>query len=154
MARNIDEMLARDEDDRYAQEKAANRFVAYPDPLTKGEPYTIGRGHTGPEVHAGLVWDAAQEEFAYQLDKASAWQACVDHFPWFGHLNDARQAVLWSMMFQMGPTRVLKFRDTLDAVRDERYAHAAECMRQSVWARQTPKRVIRLAYQLEMGEWQ
>lgn len=27
---------------------------AYPDPATGGEPWTIGVGHTGPEVHKGM----------------------------------------------------------------------------------------------------
>ena len=30
---------------------------AYPDPATGGDPWTIGYGHTGPEVHEGLYWD-------------------------------------------------------------------------------------------------
>lgn len=39
---------------------------AYPDPKTKGDPWTIGWGHTGPEVKKGLVWsqDKANEVFA------------------------------------------------------------------------------------------
>lgn len=28
---------------------------AYPDPATGGDPWTIGVGHTGPEVHKGLT---------------------------------------------------------------------------------------------------
>ena len=28
---------------------------AYPDPATGGDPWTIGYGHTGPDVHPGLV---------------------------------------------------------------------------------------------------
>ena len=30
------------------------RLDAYPDPGTGGDPWTIGYGHTGPEVHKGL----------------------------------------------------------------------------------------------------
>jgi lysozyme len=32
------------------------RNDAYPDPATGGDPWTIGVGHTGPEVFKGLVW--------------------------------------------------------------------------------------------------
>jgi len=32
------------------------RNEAYPDPATGGDPWTIGVGHTGPEVFKGLVW--------------------------------------------------------------------------------------------------
>ena len=31
------------------------RLSAYPDPASGGEPWTIGYGHTGPEVTAGLT---------------------------------------------------------------------------------------------------
>ncbi len=30
------------------------RLKAYPDPGTGGEPWTVGWGHTGPDVHKGL----------------------------------------------------------------------------------------------------
>jgi lysozyme len=29
------------------------RLVAYPDPASGGEPYTIGYGHTGPDIYLG-----------------------------------------------------------------------------------------------------
>ena len=31
------------------------RLHAYPDPATHGEPYTVGYGHTGPDVHPDLI---------------------------------------------------------------------------------------------------
>ena len=31
------------------------RLKAYPDPATGGDPWTIGVGHTGPEVHPGMT---------------------------------------------------------------------------------------------------
>lgn len=37
---------------------------AYPDPATGGAPWTIGYGHTGPEVHPGMVI-TQQEADAY-----------------------------------------------------------------------------------------
>jgi lysozyme len=43
------------------------RLTAYPDPGTGGAPITIGWGHTGPEVHLGLVW--TQEQADAQLVK-------------------------------------------------------------------------------------
>jgi lysozyme len=132
----------------------AREHKAYPDPLTKGDPWTIGVGHTGPEVHQGLVWTDEQIDAALTADIAEATKECAAHFQWFASLNEPRQAVLIGMCFQMGMDRLLGFHRTLDCIRDQRYADAAEHMRQSVWARQTPKRCIRLAYQLESGEWQ
>jgi lysozyme len=38
------------------------RFCAYPDPATRGAPWTIGYGHTGPEVKPGLCISKAKAE--------------------------------------------------------------------------------------------
>ncbi|MBQ4675575.1 lysozyme [Aeromonas hydrophila] len=47
------------------------KLQAYPDPGSKnGEPWTIGRGHTGPEVKPGLVWTQAQADAAFLVDIA------------------------------------------------------------------------------------
>lgn len=142
---DIDSLLVGDE---------GKRYVAYADPLTGAEPWTIGIGHTGPEVHPGLVWNDDQVDYAYQLDKGAAYTDCLDNFqPWFTQLTEPRQAVLWSMRFQLGLGRMLQFRPTLDNIRDGHYANAAEHMRQSLWGRQTSKRVNRLASILETGNW-
>lgn len=139
---NLRSMLERDE---------GRRNVAYLD--TRGN-VTIGVGHTGPEVHKGLVWTEAQIDAALDADIIKATSGCRGAFPWFDKLNDARQAVLAAMAFQMGAAGLLKFHDTLHAIESQRFAHAAECMRQSNWAHQTPKRAIRMAYQMESGAWQ
>lgn len=126
---------------------------AYPDPLTGGAPWTIGVGHTGPEVHQGLVWTPQQVNAALDADISEKTLQCIASFPWFGRLNEPRQAVLIGMCFQLGMKGLLGFKNTLAAVRDERWANAAEGMRQSLWGKQTPKRVNRLAHQMEVGEW-
>lgn len=46
------------------------RLKAYPDPGTGGDPWTIGVGHTGPEVHAGLVWTQQQVDETLRADLA------------------------------------------------------------------------------------
>ena len=138
-------MIERDEGRRYS---------AYPDPLTHAAPWTIGVGHTGPEVHQGLIWNDDQIDFALELDVDDATQACMDHFTWFSQLNDARQAVLISMMFQMGPSRVLAFKTTLSMIACGNFAAASQSMLDSVWAHQTPLRCARLAMQMKSGVWE
>jgi len=47
------------------------KLVAYPDPGSRnGEPWTIGWGHTGPEVHKGLVWTQQQADAQFLVDVA------------------------------------------------------------------------------------
>ena len=45
------------------------RLTAYPDPGSKdGKPWTIGWGHTGPEVHSRLGWTQAQADAVFLID--------------------------------------------------------------------------------------
>jgi len=43
-------------------------FDAYPDPGTGGDPWTIGWGSTGPDIHKGLVWTQAQCDARLEAD--------------------------------------------------------------------------------------
>ena len=140
---DVREQLVRDE---------GRRHTAYPDFLTGGAPWTIGVGHTGPEVHQDLIWNDAQIDAQFEVDLAEAELLCRMNFPWFDRLNEPRQAVLINMAFQMGQG-LLGFHDTLANVRDEHWANAAEHMRQSKWASQTHARAMRLATQMETGAW-
>ena len=44
------------------------RLEAYPDPASGGEPFTIGYGHTGPDVIKGLTIDEEQALVLLQQD--------------------------------------------------------------------------------------
>ncbi|MBC8786506.1 lysozyme [Pseudomonas fluorescens] len=44
---------------------------AYPDPASGGAPWTIGLGHTGPEVVKGLVWTQAKADAQLLTDLSS-----------------------------------------------------------------------------------
>ena len=46
------------------------RLNAYPDPGTGGAPWTIGYGHTGPDVYRGLKITEAQAEDLLRKDLA------------------------------------------------------------------------------------
>jgi len=47
---------------------------AYPDPGTGGDPWTIGWGTTGPDIHKGLIWtqEQANERLASDVAKFAA----------------------------------------------------------------------------------
>lgn len=126
------------------------RNSAYLDTL--GIP-TIGVGHTGPEVHLGLTWTDEQVNAALDADIAKKTVEVVYSLPWFGELNEPRQAVLLQMAFQMGTHGLLGFPNTLAAVREGRWADASQGMLLSKWAQQTTNRAHRLARQMLTGEW-
>ena len=46
----------------YARQLPDGRCQAYPDPATKGPPWTIGFGTTGPDVKPGVTWSRAYAE--------------------------------------------------------------------------------------------
>jgi lysozyme len=152
---NVREMLRREE---------GNALKAYPDPVSHGDPWTIGVAHTGPEVVEGLVWTQAQADATFEVDVDHAEAECRGAFPWFDQLNEARQAVLIGMVFQMGlghaphagaeGTGLLGFPKALAAIHDQRWHDALGQLLDSRWAKQTPARALRMARQMETGEWQ
>lgn len=77
-------------------------YKAYKDPLSAdGRPYTIGIGHTGPDVYLGLVWNDAQIDAAYEED-ASESEMLVDGCVKVT-LNKGQYDALVSIMFNVGP---------------------------------------------------
>ena len=56
---------------------------AYPDPATGGDPWTIGYGHTGPEVHPGMVITQAEADALLRQDaeKVAKQVAPMVHVP-------------------------------------------------------------------------
>ena len=54
-----------------AKKQPDGSFLAYPDPGTGGDPWTIGWGSTGPDIRKGVVWTQQQcdDRFAEHLDE-------------------------------------------------------------------------------------
>jgi lysozyme len=48
------------------------RLTSYPDPATGGAPWTVGWGHTGPEVKPGMTITQTQAETYLNADLARA----------------------------------------------------------------------------------
>lgn len=130
------------------------RFDAY---LDSEGILTVGVGHNCEAVPVAGVTkpgDRISEELASQLLDAdlAATEKDLDRFlPWWRGLDDARQNVLMNMGFNLGVPRLSKFVKTLEAVKREDYAKAADEMLESKWAAQVGKRAIRLAQAMEQG---
>lgn len=56
--------------------------------------------------------------------------------PWWRRLDDIRQRVLIDLCFNLGITKLLKFRRTLQALQAGRYGDAANYLNESLWATQ------------------
>ncbi|HKT54739.1 MAG TPA: glycoside hydrolase family protein [Caulobacteraceae bacterium] len=127
------------------------RLEAYPDPLSGGAPWTIGYGHTGPDVTPETVWTEDQAEAALASDVARVCAGVNEHISWWRRMSDLRQDVLANMAFNMGLNRLLQFRRMLDHARAGDFGAAADDMLASVWARQVRRRAARLARQMATG---
>lgn len=126
-------------------------LTAYPDPISHGEPWTIGYGHTGPDVREGLQITLDQAETLLAGDAQAAQRGLDRTLPWWRTLSDPRQDVLVNMAFNMGVAKLLKFTETLAALKAQRYAGAALDMLDSDWARELPERSRRLSQQMLTG---
>jgi lysozyme len=115
--------------------------------------WTIGVGRLIDVRKGGGI---TREESAYLLanDIKEMTEAVIQALPWVAALPEPRAAVLIGMAFQMGVAGLLKFEQTLAAIRDGHYDHAANLMLQSRWATQTPDRAKRMSRQIATGEWQ
>lgn len=77
-------------------------LTAYADPGTGGDPWTIGWGHTGPEVHEGLAWSQAQADAALVADLQAAHAGMLQALPMAVSYSGPRQAALTSWVFNVG----------------------------------------------------
>ena len=119
------------------------RLRAYQD---DGGVWTIGWGHTGPEVRAGLAWTQAQADGQLEADIAKAEAQCARYIACWPKLDDHRQDVIADMAFNMGIGGLLKFHHMLAAVEAGDYAKAAaDMLATQPWASQVGARAERLA---------
>lgn len=108
---------------------------------------TIG---IGLNLEAGLPEDEAEAILRLRLDKLR--RELAQALPWFADLNEARQAALLSMSFQMGLKGALGFKTTLALMAKDKWAEASRQMLSSKWAGQTPARAKRTAYMVRYGK--
>lgn len=127
----------------------AIRLIAYPDPLTKGPPWTIGAGHTGREVHSGLVWTMEQALAALNADVAAVIQGLNTSLPWWTTLSEFRQDALANMAFNLGVHGLLKFNTFLALMKEGNYQAAGDDLRDhTAWYNQVGDRAKRIRLQI------
>lgn len=120
------------------------KFVVYKDHL--GYP-TIGYGHLlleNEKFSSGLTESEADSLLSKDLNTSVAdAKSLYDKYGMTGGIE--LQKVLVQMTFQMGLTKLSKFKNTLAAMGKGDYKSAASGMRNSLWYKQTTNRAEKLA---------
>lgn len=108
---------------------------------------TIGAGRNLDDV--GI----SREEGLFLCDndiKRSRAEA-LSAFPWYPRMNQPRQDVVASMIFNLGLLGFLKFRKTIIHLECACYDKAAVEMLDSLWAKQVGQRAIFLSVMMRTG---
>ena len=117
--------------------------------------WTIGWGHHDSTIGADTpAWSQEHADQVFDEDFEDAETTARRLVASFDSLSGARKGVVTAMSFQLGEATMKKFVGTIQAIDDEDWAGAAMHMRQSLWAKQTPLRVRRLAKRMETDSYE
>lgn len=128
------------------QIKRHEGFRSKPYLCSEGYP-TIGYG-TNLQTR-GITKQEAEELLLNDLAKIDAY---LNQLGLLNGLNEARQAVLFNMVYQLGRTGFSQFKHTISYIQQGKFEQAADEMLDSRWSMQTPKRAKELADQMRTGE--
>ena len=91
--------------------------TSYPDPGTKGHPWTIGYGSTGPDIQPGTIWTIKKCEDALDHHITYFYVGLCKLTPTFPKASPRRIAatVSWAYNCGLGNYRVSTFKKRIDA---------------------------------------
>lgn len=147
------------------------RLQAYPDPESpraiqqalapklrkpgwitlSGNPWTIGWGSTGGDIHDGLNWTQAQADARLLEDLTQACDALDNGESWWRGMSIDRQRVLAEMAYNLGYRRLCGFHRMMADLQAGKYADAADEMVASLWDKEVGGRATRLADRMRVG---
>lgn len=114
--------------------------------------FTIGIGHMVDErLGGGISYEIAQAILDEDVEVSIA--SLNVYIPWWTELDEVRQLILVDMCFNLGIKKLLKFRNTLAAIKNRNWDAAADGMRNSLWYQQTKRRARRLVAMMETGRY-
>lgn len=109
---------------------------------------SIGCGRNLTDV--GISGDEALYLLNHDIERVE--KDCAQAFDFWATLDDSRKCVLLNMCFNLGLRGLLKFQNTLQAVKNCEYDKAADMMLDSKWASQVGERAKRLAHIMRTGD--
>lgn len=127
------------------------RLHAYPDPLSGGEPFTVGFGSTGPGIGPNTVWTQEEADTALTSRATGFAISLLSKFPWVNELCIERQSCLLDMCFNLGLHGLSEFTTFLGLVQVGKFTAAADDVLQTPWAKEVGHRAQRIADQMRTG---
>ena len=117
------------------------------------KPYkdTVGKLTVGVGRNLDDVGISYAEAMQMLMDDIAHVENQAQSFPWYAGLTPARQAVILSMIFNMGLASFSLFKNTIAAIAAGNYEAAAAGMEGSKWSRQVGQRAARLAQIMRTG---
>lgn len=114
--------------------------------------WTVGVGHLIDRRKGGRLPDHIIDALLdYDIERHSA--ELFEALPWVKDLDEVRRTVLIDMTFNLGIGGLLGFKNTLRAIKENRWEDAAKGMLASKWATQVGSRAVRLADMMRTGQW-
>ena len=112
---------------------------------------TIAVGRNISESGLGLSTD--EIDYLLNNDIKRVREELTDEYFWFPALNDARQAAMIDISFNLGATVLRNFVKSLDAMANEKFDLAADEFMNSKWATQVGNRAIEVTDMIRSGQW-
>lgn len=111
---------------------------------------TIGVGRNIAESGLGLSDDEIDYLLANDIKRCKAELLA---FSWFVDLDDVRQDALTNLLFNLGMTRLMGFKNALNAMERADYVTAADEFMDSRWAKQVGNRAIEVTEMIRTGRY-
>ena len=111
--------------------------------------HTIGYGRN-IDANGGVGITEAEADYLLRNDIMRTIEE-VRRWDWFEQLDDVRASVVVQLAFQLGITRLSKFKKMLAAFAAKNYDQAADDLLDSLFARQVPNRAERLQLKIRHG---
>ena len=113
---------------------------------------TIGVGRC---IRKNVGLGLSDDEINYLLSNdVSRVTAELGRFKWFPELNEARRDAMINLCFQLGLTKLLKFKNFLASMEEGDYEAASTHLLDSLYARQTPARADEVAEIIVSGKYE
>ena len=109
---------------------------------------TRARGEPIPDV---ITIEQAERYLDEDIAEARKW--CAYYIDGWDELDEVRRSVLIDMAFNLGIAGVMKFKRMLRHLAEGHYVLAAREMKDSLWAKQVPRRAKELIRMMQTGEW-